>query len=86
MTPEELARLLSKENQPHLKSGLDILSDRELEVFSILGQDYSSRQIVSEFGIGREELRTAKQSIQTKLRLKNEVQLIQFAAKHRNGL
>jgi DNA-binding CsgD family transcriptional regulator len=86
MTPEELARLLSKENQPHLKSGLDSLSDRELEVFSILAQGYSSRQIVSEFGIGLEELQTAKKSIQTKLRLKDEVQLIQFAAKHRRGI
>jgi DNA-binding CsgD family transcriptional regulator len=81
MTPEELARILSPENKA-LTSGLDVLSDRELEVFSMLGQGYSVRQIVSEFGIGLEELLAAKRSIQQKLRLKTEVQLIRFAAKH----
>jgi DNA-binding CsgD family transcriptional regulator len=83
MTREELERLLVQQSKSGANSALDALNERELEVFSILGQGYSSRQIESEFGFNRVELAALKTAIQKKLNLKTEVQLLQFAVKHR---
>ena len=82
MTPEELARLLSREGQSSSSSALDVLDEREFEVFSILSQGYSASQIESEFGIDRTALAALKKSIQRKLNLKSEIQLLQYAVKH----
>ena len=66
-------------------SALDALNNRELELFSILSQGYSTRQIHSEFGIAPAELQKLKEAIQKKLGLKSDVQLIQAAARHARG-
>jgi DNA-binding CsgD family transcriptional regulator len=78
MTPEQLARALAMK-PPGGESSLEALDDREMEVFSILSQGYSSGQIESEFHIKPGELKRLKGSIQRKLGLKNEVQLLQAA-------
>ena len=83
MKPEQLARLLdNSSNKAKLQSPLDVLDERELEIFSILSHGYTAGQIESEFGIKRSELKSAKDRIQGKLQLKNEVELIQCAARH----
>jgi DNA-binding CsgD family transcriptional regulator len=79
MTQEELQRLLGRAQESNLHSELDVLSERELEVFSALAQGYSGSQILAECGIAPAELRQLKQKIQQKLGLKNEVQLLQRA-------
>jgi len=84
MTPEELARALAQ-NTAAFQSGLDVLNDRELEVFSILSQGYSVGQIQAEFGIVPRELKRLKTAIQKKLGFKTEVQLLQAAARHRQN-
>jgi DNA-binding CsgD family transcriptional regulator len=80
MSPEQLARLLA--NEKH-SSPLDALNERELEVFSLIGQGYTAGQMDSEFGIAPPRLKATKLAIQKKLGLKNEVQLLQFAARQR---
>jgi DNA-binding CsgD family transcriptional regulator len=81
MTPQQLQQLLSGEKVNALKSDLDMLDERELEVFSILSQGYSNSQIDSQFGIPPKQLKEIKERIQKKLGLKNEVQLLQLAVK-----
>jgi len=81
MTPEQLKQLLAGGKVDAIKSDLDILDDRELEVFSILSQGYSNSQIDSQFGIDPKQLKQIKARIQKKLGLKNEVQMLQLAAK-----
>jgi two-component system, NarL family, response regulator EvgA len=82
MTREQLEAVLGNEPvQPH---ELDVLSDRELEVISLLSQGANSNSICREMQIAAEELEDLKKSIRTKCKLKNEVQLIQFAARQKS--
>jgi DNA-binding NarL/FixJ family response regulator len=81
MTREQLDQILADED--NTRSALDILNNREVEVFSLLSQGYSSHHICRELDIGPEELGALKASIQSKLKLKNEIQLFQFAVKQR---
>jgi DNA-binding NarL/FixJ family response regulator len=81
MTREQLDQILADED--NTRSALDILNNREVEVFSLLSQGYSSHHICRELDIGPEELGALKASIQSKLRLKNEIQLFQYAVKQR---
>ena len=62
---------------------MDSLDEREVEVLSLLGQGYSASQIHSEFGFDPKELKNIKQQIRAKLRLRDDVALLQFAAKQR---
>jgi DNA-binding NarL/FixJ family response regulator len=85
MKPEELNRLLAKDTAGSFKSDLDVLDERELEVFSILAQGYSGSQIQSQFGIAPPELKQIKQRIQKKLGLKDEIQLLRRVVKELKG-
>jgi len=79
MTQKELARLLVMPAPGASK--LDLLNDRELEVISLLAQGNSFKQTAEEMGISAERLDELKKSIQNKLQLKNDLQIVQFAAK-----
>lgn len=81
MTPEELARILSKDDASRLRSSLDALDDKELELFSLLGQGYSSSQIHSEFGFRPKQLKELKLRIRKKLGLKSDMAVARLAAR-----
>ena len=81
MTRAQLDELLR--NEPADPSPLDALDNREMEVLSLLSQGSNSSFIAREMLIAPEQLAAHKKSIQTKLRLKNEMQLIQYAAKQK---
>ena len=85
MTPDQLARILSKANEHRLGSELDALDERELELFSILAQGYAPNQIHSEFGIDQRQLKMLKQRVRKKLRLKSDVEMLLLAAKTLRG-
>lgn len=81
MTREELARLLAKENDT--QSELDSLEEREMEVVSMLASGLPEAQMCLEMGIDRQELNALKKRIQKKFGLRDEIQLMRFAAKYR---
>jgi DNA-binding NarL/FixJ family response regulator len=81
MTREQLDQILADE--ANTQSALDILNNREIEVFSLLSQGFSTHHICEELDISPETLGTIKAAIQSKLKLKNEIQLFQFAVKQR---
>jgi DNA-binding NarL/FixJ family response regulator len=82
MTKEQLARLLEKQAAP---SPFDALSEREVELFSILAQGYSPDQIEREFRIPKREQGEIKRRILTTLGLKTDAELMRFAGKHGLG-
>lgn len=82
MTRAQLARILGQENSPKLKNDLDELTERELELFSILGQGYSPGQAQSEFGFTNGELHSVKAAVQAKLRIKTGAQLLRIAQRY----
>jgi len=81
MTREQLDQILA--NEANTQSALDILNNREIEVFSLLSQGYSTHHICHELEITADQLAALKSAIQVKLNLKNEIQLFQFAVKQR---
>lgn len=81
MTRAQLDQLLA--NEASTRSALDVLNNREIEVFSLLSQGYSSHHICRELEISVEQLAALKSTIQSKLNLKNEIQLFQFAVQQR---
>jgi DNA-binding NarL/FixJ family response regulator len=83
MTRQQLDQILSEEE--NVQSTLDVLDNREVEVFSLLSQGYSSNNICRELQISLDELARFKAAIQKKLNLKNEIQLFQFAVKQRTS-
>jgi DNA-binding NarL/FixJ family response regulator len=81
MTRDQLDQILADEQ--NTQSALDVLNNREIEVFSLLSQGYSTHHICRELEITPDQLAAYKTSIQSKLKLKNEIQLFQFAVKQR---
>jgi DNA-binding NarL/FixJ family response regulator len=81
MTRAQLDQLLA--NEASTRSALDVLNNREIEVFSLLSQGYSTHHICRELDISVEQLAALKSTIQSKLNLKNEIQLFQYAVQQR---
>jgi DNA-binding CsgD family transcriptional regulator len=57
------------------------LSDRELQVFQLLGASYSVREIAEQFHLSRKTVETHCEKIKHKLSLHNATELKQFAQK-----
>jgi len=80
MTREQLAQWLTQHDKCPRDSKFDTLNEVELEVFSILSQGYTAAQIHTQFGFAPARLSQLKRSLQKKLGLKNELQLLRLAA------
>jgi DNA-binding NarL/FixJ family response regulator len=55
------------------------LSDRELEVFQLIGQGFTTEEIADKTNLGIKTVETYKSKIKEKLDLKNATQLIKYA-------
>src|SRR5947207_7397441 len=63
------------------RAGIELLSDRELQVFQLLGASYSAREIAEQFHLSRKTVETHCEKIKHKLSLHNAAELKQFAQK-----
>lgn len=61
--------------------GMDRLTDRELEVFEMIGRGRATREIGARLGLGSATVETYRARIKEKLGLENAVQLQQEAAR-----
>ena len=61
------------------KFSVDVLSDREMQVFDLIGSGQSSRQIAVALGIDASTVETYRARIKEKLNLKSAVELLQYA-------
>lgn len=64
-----------------LESPIDILSDRELEVFELIGQVKSTSEIAEQLHLALKTVETYRSRIKEKLELKNTTELIFHAVK-----
>ena len=55
--------------------GMELLSDRELEVFQMLGQGFNTRQIAHSINLGETTVDTYRTRIRLKLQLRNAAEL-----------
>jgi len=63
------------------RAGIELLSDREMQVFQLLGASYSVREIADQFHLSKKTVETHCEKIKHKLSLHNAAELKQFAWK-----
>jgi DNA-binding NarL/FixJ family response regulator len=66
-------------------SPLEDLSDRELEVFNLIGQGHGTRQIAEELHLSIKTIESHRAHIKEKLNLKNATELVQHAIQWREA-
>lgn len=62
-------------------SGIDALTDRELEVFRLVGNGYGSAEIAARLHVSQNTVGTHKENIRRKLGAKNSTELLQQAVR-----
>ena len=72
--------MLGKEDEPG--SAIESLSDRELEVFRMLGQGKGTRQIAKELNLTMATINSFRARIKEKLNLKSSSELVLHAMRH----
>ena len=63
-------------------SPVDVLSDRELEVFQLLGQGMSVRQIADNLYVSVKTVEAHREHIKHKMKFKNSSELLRFAIQY----
>ena len=61
-------------------SGMDLLSDREIEVFQLVGRGLNSREIAGQLNLGATTVDSYRARIKEKLGIRNAAELYQRAA------
>ena len=76
-----VVRRTLREKPDGLRVGIERLSDREMQVFQLLGAAYSPREIAEQFHLSRKTVETHCEKIKHKLSLDTASELKQFARK-----
>jgi DNA-binding NarL/FixJ family response regulator len=84
MAQAVLERLGQKDTSP--ENPLAGLTDRELEVFELIGRGLSTASIARQLGLSIKTVETYRSNIRTKLNLKDAAELVRFATTWTEGL
>jgi DNA-binding NarL/FixJ family response regulator len=79
------AHLLEKLSNPKGDTNVpatDRLTDREMEVFRLIGQGYGTKQIAQELSLSMKTIIFHRTNIRTKLNMNSTFELVQFAIHH----
>jgi DNA-binding NarL/FixJ family response regulator len=76
---DKLFRASVKRSENVMTSPLDSLSDRELEIFRLLGQGLGSRQIAKQLHLSISTVESHRARIKEKLSVKGATELLQHA-------
>ena len=79
MNSRILARTVGSKKQQDVPSPVEALSNREIEIFEMIGRGLTSRQIAGELHLSQRTIDTHRENIKTKLDLKNAVELTMHA-------
>jgi DNA-binding NarL/FixJ family response regulator len=80
LVSEAILERLGKAGKASQPSGLDSLSDREIEVFQLVGRGHNSREIAERLNLGLSTVDSYRARIKEKLGIKNAAELYQRAA------
>jgi DNA-binding NarL/FixJ family response regulator len=75
----EMLRRAAQVGEPFPREPLEGLSDRELEIFRLIGQGMVTRQIAKDLHISTSTVETYRERLKTKLKLKNGAELTRKA-------
>lgn len=82
----DLGRKFANGRQPSQRSAVEQLSDRELEVFQLLGQGFETRRIAHVLGVSIKTVQAYCARIKEKLDLANASELLREAVRWNEGL
>jgi DNA-binding NarL/FixJ family response regulator len=74
-----VTQAVGKHETPANEGPLGVLSDRELEVFQLLGEGRGTRKIAKELGLSIKTVSCYRQNIKSKLHLKDATELLHHA-------
>lgn len=83
--PAVLARMTERivgQASPRTGLAIDVLSDRELDVFQRIGEGHSTRRIASDCGVSLKTVQTYYARIKEKLGIQDAAELRSVAARH----
>ena len=86
MKSQMLAGMTASPRAKAERIGVERLSDREIEVFRLIGQGTSTRQIAEKLHLSVKTVETHCQRIKTKLNLEGATQLMHHAVHWAHGL
>ncbi len=72
-------RMVSRKKRPDEKSPLELLTNRELEVFRLIGNGLSTKEITEQMHVSHKTVGTYRENIKNKLGLKHYTELVKFA-------
>lgn len=78
MTERVLQRMMHNDGD-YIASPIESLSDRELEVFEMIGQGLTTRQIAKRLHLSPKTIETHREHIKTKMNLQNNSELVRQA-------
>jgi DNA-binding NarL/FixJ family response regulator len=78
-----VASQIASRPRPSSNFSVDLLTDRELQVFELMGEGRSTRQIASVLHIDASTVETYRARIKEKLHLKTSPELLQYAIRFR---
>lgn len=81
---ERLVQLVSGGTATIVRTGLDTLTDREIEVFELVGGGLSTREIAGKLHIGAKTVETYRAKIKEKLGLRNAAEVLRAAIEFGN--
>jgi DNA-binding CsgD family transcriptional regulator len=79
MKQKMLQHLVNNQIPDENSSPLDHLSDRELEVFQLLGNGFATRQIAEQLNLSIKTIESYRENLKLKLNVKTGAELIQHA-------
>src|SRR5262249_15482977 len=79
MAARMMSRVVKGKKDGEAVSPVDLLTDRELEVFQMIGQGVGTRQISEELRLGIKTVESYRARIRDKLNLADGNQLLQYA-------
>ena len=79
MKEKMLHRLVNKKKENEGVFSIDTLSDREMEVFQLIGNGFSTRQIASQLHLSVKTIDSYREHLKLKLQLESGPDLVRFA-------
>jgi DNA-binding NarL/FixJ family response regulator len=76
---DRMLRRLTNDNQPPERSPIETLSDRELEVFEMIGRGLKTSEIALRLHLSGKTVESHREHIKDKLRLKTGAELIRYS-------
>jgi DNA-binding NarL/FixJ family response regulator len=76
---EKVFQRLTSQQLSSVKSPLDVLTNRELEVFRLVGEGLSTKEIADRLHLSIKTIGTYRENIKEKLNLKHFTELVKFA-------